>query len=835
MKRHLVWLSLIVVLGLGVGVPPSVDAATGWRLVGWNNLGMHCDDADFSVFSTLPPYNTIDAQLIDPTGQVVADPTGITVTYEAIADPAGSVNTTSVGKSNFWQYAQALFGLGQPLPADTGLTGVKMPGNSNQPQPMTYVPAHSWFEAEGIPITPYDDSGAKNTYPMMRLVARDAAGNVLATTDIVLPVSDEMNCKLCHTSGSDPAAQPVDGWVNDPNPERDYRLNILRIHDDRRGNSPSYQQALAAFGYNTAGLYPTVSVDGKPILCATCHSSNALATAGWGSIPPLTSSIHSLHATVIDPATGMTMNDSNNRSACYRCHPGSTTKCLRGAMGAAVAADGSLAMQCQSCHGPMSAVGDPARQGWLSEPVCQSCHTGTATHNNGQIRYTTVFDSSGQPRVAVDQTFATTPNAPAAGYSLYRYSSGHGGLQCEACHGSTHAVFPSTHLNDNVQSIELQGHKGMLVECVTCHVTQPQTVTGGPHGMHPLGQDWVSQHHDVAEHNPAQCQTCHGTDYRGTVLSRAKGPRTVTAFGTKQFWQGFQIGCYTCHNGPSSDDASGNHPAQVADATASTSAGVPANIQLVATDADGNALTLRVVSQPEHGTAGLSGTVATYYPDEGFAGNDSFTFAAWDGSTDSNLGTVSISVSGGSTCTITPAATVPSSATVGQAVTFQGSATTSGCSGNPTFDWNFGDGSAHSAQATITHTYSTSGTFTWQLTVSVGTTSANVSGSIAVTSGCSAPTITTQPANVTIPRGGRASLTVVASGSGQLTYQWYRGSSGSTEHPISGATSSSYRTPQLTRTTSYWVRVRNACGSVNSATATVTVGSGDQVRQKLDH
>ena len=65
--------------------------------------------------------------------------------------------------------------------------------------------------AEGIPLTPYDDSQAKNPYPMMRIQARTAAGAVLASTDIVLPVSDEMDCKVCHASNSGPAARPAAG------------------------------------------------------------------------------------------------------------------------------------------------------------------------------------------------------------------------------------------------------------------------------------------------------------------------------------------------------------------------------------------------------------------------------------------------------------------------------------------------------------------------------------------------------------------------------------------------------------------------------------------------
>ena len=60
----------------------------------------------------------------------------------------------------------------------------------------------NWFRAEGIPLTPYDDSLHKNPYPLMRLIARDAAKQHIATNDIVLPVSDEMDCPACHASGT---------------------------------------------------------------------------------------------------------------------------------------------------------------------------------------------------------------------------------------------------------------------------------------------------------------------------------------------------------------------------------------------------------------------------------------------------------------------------------------------------------------------------------------------------------------------------------------------------------------------------------------------------------
>jgi len=118
----------------------------------------------------------------------------------------------------------------------------------------------------------------------------------------------------------------------------------------------------------------------------------------------------------------------------------------------------------------------------------------------------------------------------------------------------------------------------------------------------------------------------------------------TSELGTRSFWRGFQIGCYTCHNGPSTDAANPNHPAVVMSTSAHTIEGVSVLIPLLASDSDGNTLALRVVSQPDNGTVGLVNRTATYYPEPGFVGTDAFTFAAWDGSTDSNLASVAIQV-----------------------------------------------------------------------------------------------------------------------------------------------------------------------------------------------
>jgi hypothetical protein len=622
-KRHYRWVFLGGTLFIAAIAAPPSTAAVSAQILGWNNLGMHCMDSDYSVFSILPPYNTIEAQLIF-NGKLVTSGAGYSVAYQAVADPSGSFNSTARGKGDFYDFVGLIYGAAvQP---ESGLTPWPMPGTNNIPQAMLFeqtnrpapgaAPRVNWFRAEGIPITPYDDAGQKNPYPMMRLIAKNGS-TPIATNDIVLPVSDEMDCRACHASGTLPAAEPLAGWVWAANQERDFRLNILRLHDDYEFafNPDFYSEALAARGFNPQGLYRGVVADGKPVLCAACHASEALGTASYGDIPPLTASIHFLHAAVRDPDLHIRLDSSEHRSACYRCHPGSATKCLRGAMGAAVAADGSMEMQCQSCHGNMSTVGSLNRVGWFMEPNCQACHTGTATSNSGQIRYTSVFtNTAGGMRVPANQTFATAANTPAPGLSLYRFSAGHGGLQCSACHGSTHAEFPATHQNDNVRNEQIQGHAGVMVECTACHTTMSinsTTARGGPHGMHPVGQDWVDGHHDHIG-TLANCQVCHGINNRGTPLSRAQATRpiTVNRDGTiVQFpmYKGAEIGCYNCHNGPAQSSA---NTSALPVATSFTTNTVSGRALAVTLPVSGAGATPHIISQPAHGSVGLTNSMA---------------------------------------------------------------------------------------------------------------------------------------------------------------------------------------------------------------------------------
>jgi hypothetical protein len=88
---------------------------------------------------------------------------------------------------------------------------------------------------------------------------------------------------------------------------------------------------------------------------------------------------------------------------------------------------------------------------------------------------------------------------------------------------------------------------------------------------------------------------------------------------------------------------------------------------------------------------------------------------------------------------------------------------------------------------------------------------------------CSGPAITTHPQSKSIVEGTTTSLTVAATGTAPLTYQWYVGPSGNTSTPT-GGNSATLNNLSPAATTSYWVRVTGQCGTpVNSNTATITV------------
>lgn len=372
-------------------VPGTLSGAI-YKLIGWNDLGMHCMNESFADIAVLPPYNTLVAQVVRQGTEPQVITTGVSIEYNVID------NTYSAGKTDFWTYAPRLFGVN--LPPNVGLTGATLSGS------MSARPDH--FVIEGVPLTPYLDSAPSFTpqywYPYQRvhMVAKDSAtGQVLAETTTVGPVSTEMRCDKCHADGKEPGGRT--GKVE---------TNILTLHDRENG---------------------TNLLNSRPVLCANCHGSNALGMPGRSSLPNLSRAMHSKHASPLEKL---------GPDGCYSCHPGEQTQCLRDVMWA-------KGLTCTTCHGNMEEVAKENRRPWIDLPRCADCHEPQYAENAGK---------------------------------RYRDSTGHGGLYCEACHGSPHAILPTNQPNDNLQNIALQGFPGTLSDCSVCHGSAVPSGPG-PHGL----------------------------------------------------------------------------------------------------------------------------------------------------------------------------------------------------------------------------------------------------------------------------------------------------------------------------------------------------------------
>ena len=518
----------------------------------FNDLGMHCYDKDFSVFAILPPFNVLHAQVVrrgfaGNTPEILND-TQASIFYSAVADMNGSINTSSKNKTNFWDYVFPLFGAS--LPVDVGLLGAKMPGPQNAPQAFdTYDPQALWFTASGIPITNWDDNNLLNPYPLMGIQAFDIASVTPSPpTNVVVPASEEMHCSTCHaTNGqaanaSTAARYRITGWSSNANPELQYRENVLTLHD---------------------GIHGGTLMNNKPVLCASCHYSPALDLQGTGpqgsqlGKPMLSHAIHSRHgksiAKILPDLNNPPIIPDTGIATCYYCHPGNVTQCLRGTMG-------NAGIICQDCHGGLLAVGGVSalanngiRTPWVNEPKCQSCHTGDAVdHLGNDIRLRRTYDPTD---LAATPTLATNKRFAEENDKLYRKSRGHGGMACEACHGSTHAEWPvvNPQANDNIAAVQLQGHSGPIIECKTCHADGPPLTINGPHGLHNINDpNWNKNHENFYEQNQMNCKACHGVNLEGSVLSRTAANRALIADDNKpiSISKGTVIHCAICHENP---------------------------------------------------------------------------------------------------------------------------------------------------------------------------------------------------------------------------------------------------------------------------------------------
>jgi len=115
------------------------------------------------------------------------------------------------------------------------------------------------------------------------------------------------------------------------------------------------------------------------------------------------------------------------------------------------------------------------------------------------------------------------------------------------------------------------------------------------------------------------------------------------------------VGNYYTNGGSKLDEFSitkGNSPPVANNQAVITNKNTAKAITLTATDPNNDPLTYSIVTQPAHGTiTGGTGASRTYTPNTNYAGPDSFTFKANDGTVDSNIATVSITVQDPASCT----------------------------------------------------------------------------------------------------------------------------------------------------------------------------------------
>lgn len=147
--------------------------------------------------------------------------------------------------------------------------------------------------------------------------------------------------------------------------------------------------------------------------------------------------------------------------------------------------------------------------------------------------------------------------------------------------------------------------------------------------MHSTDSNWAQDHADSARAlGIASCRNCHGSNDRGTPLSRVFVNHSIsTKFGTRTFTAGREVSCYDCHNGPDQSDPTSRTAPVVSSASLQVPAGGSASLTLTA---NGSSRVFRILRQPAHGSVAIAGSLATYFPETGFEGPDSFVFTASD-------------------------------------------------------------------------------------------------------------------------------------------------------------------------------------------------------------
>ena len=218
--------------------------------------------------------------------------------------------------------------------------------------------------------------------------------------------------------------------------------------------------------------------------------------------------------------------------------------------------------------------------------------------------------------------------------------------------------------------------------------------------------------------------------------------------------------------------------------------------------------------------AGQTGTSLTVTP---AASTTYWVQATVSGCGTANSNTVIVTVNPNNGC---PAVTVttPTVTQNGANYTLATTASTGSGGGTVTITWfqqtNSGQVAVGTGPSIVVSPTATT-TYLAQATNGCGVTSGATVTVTITQSGCTAPAVT-QPGDQIIGLGSSTTITVTASGSPTLHYQWYHGAAGNTSVPV-GADAATLATGPLTANGAFWVKVTNDCGTASSTTVTVSV------------
>ena len=285
------------------------------------------------------------------------------------------------------------------------MPGVADPLVANAPQPMLehyrdkpffihfpigYVANDvNWYEAAGIAMSPFDDAGRQNPFPLVRVEA-SAAGTVLATSDAVLPVSSETSCSNCHSSPVDfpdarstvPAARlqgaglPVASKTADPmhgqgsvppavSLEYAADINILRLHDLKHGDAyvepvdvgsgvlhqPNICDPMQGDSGSESCLLYRALVPKQPVVCQSCHYTPALDLAQVGPVAgPPGSDANGRNQLVHETNSRVMHNHHGAFTELFPAIPAPVQDAFTGAVSNQAERVEALANNCYQCH-----------------------------------------------------------------------------------------------------------------------------------------------------------------------------------------------------------------------------------------------------------------------------------------------------------------------------------------------------------------------------------------------------------------------------------------------------------------------------------------------------